>query len=59
MAEIRDSLIVGMYEDGWTYSRIAAALGWATANSVGPDISRLRRNGLIGYRQPDHWKVAA
>lgn len=59
IADFRESLVVGMWEDGWTYSEIAAAMGWKDHHSSGRYISALREKGLIDYRQPDHWRVAA
>lgn len=48
-AETRNSIVVGLYQDGWPLKEIAQTLG-TTINSLSVTINRLRRNQQIGYR---------
>jgi hypothetical protein len=51
MHEFRLQLIHGMYEDGWTYADMSAAMGWRRPEIVSPYICELRTRGLVGRRR--------
>lgn len=48
-AEVRASIIIGCYAEGWTLNEIAGVLD-TNANSMNATLNRLRKQGRIGYR---------
>lgn len=56
-AELRRTIIIGCWNDGWTIREIAAVLD-STPNSLGVTLVRLRQAGRIGYRYPG-WTAKA
>jgi predicted transcriptional regulator len=59
IADFRHSLAIGMYEEGWPVTEIAATLE-TTRNSMSVTLHRLHRRGLLGYRYrigPDGYRL--
>lgn len=55
IAVTRESIVAGMYLDGWTLREISQALGYAESSSAGAVLHRMRRLGWdLPYRHADY-----